>query len=60
MLLLQVFLTGPRFCGVKMLPPGVHLLSYQSAGRDGAFSPPVSTLLHLTARQVAIHSMPFT
>lgn len=35
----RVFAVGPRFRGVKMVPPGVHLLSYQAVGRppaDGA------------------------
>ncbi|KAF8071287.1 CHX17 [Scenedesmus sp. PABB004] len=50
----QVFLTGPKFRGVKMMPPGVHFLSFQTQGRDGAVAPPVSTLLALAPRQVLV------
>lgn len=52
--LAKVFLTGPKFKGVKMLPPGVHFLSYQAVGSEGAVGPPVSTLLHLQPRQVVV------
>lgn len=53
-LLVQVFLTGPRFKGMKMLPPGIHFLSYQAISKDGSLSPPVSTFLHLRSKQVYI------
>jgi hypothetical protein len=50
----QVFVVGPRFKGLKMLPPGVHFLSYQAAGRDGRVSPAVSTFLALKPRDVVV------
>jgi len=51
----QVFLTGPNFRGIKMMPPGVHFLSFQARSRrDGTLSPPVSTFLHLKPQQVVV------
>lgn len=51
----QVFLTGPQFKGIKMLPPGVHFLSFQARStRDGTLSPPVSTFLLLKPKQVFV------
>ena len=52
----QVFLSGPRFKGVKMLPPGLHFLSFQARSRrdPGTLSPPVSTFLLLQPRQVVV------
>ncbi|GBF99801.1 hypothetical protein Rsub_12554 [Raphidocelis subcapitata] len=50
----QVFVVGPRFKGVKMVPPGVHMLSYQAADRAGAASPAVSTFLALGPREVVV------
>ncbi|KAI8464490.1 MAG: AAR2-domain-containing protein [Monoraphidium minutum] len=49
-----VFVVGPRFKGLKMVPPGVHFLSYQAAGRGGQVSPAVSTFLALGPRQVVV------
>lgn len=28
----QSFVTGPKFCGVKMMPPGVHFVAYAATG----------------------------
>eukprot|EP00878_Enallax_costatus_P021228 GHUV01022468.1.p1 GENE.GHUV01022468.1~~GHUV01022468.1.p1 ORF type:complete len:165 (+),score=24.58 GHUV01022468.1:623-1117(+) len=50
----QVFLTGPRFKGIKMIPPGTHFVSYQALGKDGSLGPPVSTLVSLTSKQVLV------
>lgn len=53
----QAFLTGPKFKGLKMLPPGLHFLSYQARSmRDGGLtlSPPVSTFLMLKPQQVVV------
>uniref|UniRef100_A0A383WLT7 AAR2 splicing factor homolog n=1 Tax=Tetradesmus obliquus TaxID=3088 RepID=A0A383WLT7_TETOB len=50
----QVFLTGPKFRGIKMLPPGVHFLSYQAIAKDGTPAPPVSSLLALQQQQVLV------
>jgi hypothetical protein len=32
----RVFVAGPRFRGVKMLPPGLHALTYQAVGGGGS------------------------
>lgn len=37
---LQSFTTGPKFAGVKMLPPGPHFVAY-AAARGGAVAPAV-------------------
>jgi hypothetical protein len=50
----QVFAVGPRFKGVKLVPPGVHFLSYQATARDGRVSPAVSTFLVLKGGDVAV------
>ena len=49
----QVFVVGPRFKGLKMVPPGVHFLSYQATGR-GNMAPAVSTFLVLNSREVVV------
>lgn len=51
---LQSFVTGPKFKGVKMLPPGTHMVSYNAASRTGDFSPTTSFFVHLTAGEVYI------
>ena len=53
----QVFVVGPRFQGVKMLPPGPHMVSYNAAGAGGGggdFAPTVSFFAHLAAQQVLV------
>lgn len=50
----QVFVVGPRFKGVKMIPPGVHFLSYQATSQEGHVSPAVSTFLSLKQRDVVV------
>jgi A1 cistron-splicing factor AAR2 len=50
----QVFTVGPRFKGVKMVPPGVHMLSYQATDLRGGASPAVSTFLALGPREVVV------
>ena len=54
--LLQVFIVGPKFQGVKMLPPGPHMVSYNAtgAGGGGDFAPTVSFFAHLAAQQVVV------
>lgn len=53
-ILLQSFVTGPKFMGVKMLPPGTHLVSYNAASRTGDFSPTTSFFVHLAPGEVYI------
>lgn len=50
----QVFAAGPKFAGIKMLPPGVHLISYQAAGTPGQFAPAVSTFKYLNPKEVVV------
>lgn len=50
----QAFVVGPRFQGVKMVPPGVHFLSCQAVARDGTAAPAVSTFLDVAARGVVL------
>lgn len=49
----QSFVVGPKFCGVKMLPPGSHLVSYNAASSGGAeLAPTTSFFVHAPARSV--------
>ncbi|KAL6778637.1 hypothetical protein ACKKBF_B15545 [Auxenochlorella protothecoides x Auxenochlorella symbiontica] len=50
----QVFLSGPEFKGVKMLPPGPHLVSYCAKGSQGDFGPVTCFFIHPSAGQVVI------
>jgi len=51
----QMFLSGPKFCGVKMIPPGPHLLTYYAVNATpSGFSPPNVRWLHLATAQVAV------
>ena len=50
---LQMHLVGHKFKGIKMLPPGVHLVAYNSVSAQGDFSPTTSFFVHLQPRQVA-------
>ena len=46
---------GPKFCGVKMLPPGPHLVSYNAASSGGAeLAPTTSFFVHAPARSVLV------
>ena len=51
---LQSFVVGPKFKGVKMLPPGPHMVSYNAASRTGDFAPTTSFFVHLAPSQVYI------
>ena len=53
-LCLQGFVVGPKFKGVKMLPPGPHMVSYNAASRTGDFAPTISFFTHLETREVLI------
>lgn len=50
----QRFLCGPKFCGVKMIPPGPHLISYSAVSKEGAVAPTVFFPLFLAARDVVV------
>ena len=51
---LQSFVVGLKFKGVKMLPPGTHMVSYNAASCTGDFSPTTSFFVHLTVGEVYI------
>ena len=51
---LQSFVVGPKFKGVKMLPPGPHMISYNAASRTGDFAPTTSFFVHLDPTQVYV------
>jgi A1 cistron-splicing factor AAR2 len=50
----QAFAVGPKYKGLKMVPPGVHFLSWQAAGTDNQFAPTVSCFVHLSGQQVHV------
>nr|AAI53729.1 LOC100127613 protein [Xenopus tropicalis] len=48
---------GPRFRGVKMVPPGVHFMHYNVVGKGGGLgdmSPRSSMFLHLQQRELRL------
>jgi A1 cistron-splicing factor AAR2 len=50
-----MFLSGPKFCGVKMVPPGPHMLTYYAvASSPGGFSAPNVRWLYLSTSQVTV------
>ena len=51
---MQSFTVGPQFKGVKMLPPGPHLISYNASGSSSDFAPTISFYAHLAPRQVLV------
>ena len=48
----QVFLTGPRFKGLKMLPPGPHFFFTNASSRMGDFAPTCGFFLWVDPQQV--------
>lgn len=51
-LFLQTFLVGPKFKGVKMVPPGTHLVAYNSASGQGDFGPTTCFFAPIRSGQV--------
>ena len=51
---LQSYVAGAKFKGVKMLPPGMHMVSYNATSRTGDFSPTTSFFVHLAVGEVYI------
>ncbi|XP_023654760.1 protein AAR2 homolog [Paramormyrops kingsleyae] len=45
---------GPRFRGVKMIPPGLHFLHYSSVWKDREIGPRMGLFLSLKPRQVLL------
>lgn len=50
---LQTFLVGPKFKGIKMVPPGTHLISYNAASGQGDFGATTSFFLPIKAGQAS-------
>lgn len=48
----QTFLVGPKFMGVKMVPPGTHLVAYNSASGQGDFGPTTCFFATIKSGQV--------
>ena len=40
---MNVWRTGDRFKGLKMLPPGLHMLHYSAVGKEGIAAPRTSS-----------------
>ncbi|EFN53109.1 hypothetical protein CHLNCDRAFT_9330, partial [Chlorella variabilis] len=50
----QTFLVGPKFKGIKMVPPGTHFISYNSSSGQGDFGPTTSFFLPIRSGQVVV------
>ncbi|KAI3424879.1 hypothetical protein D9Q98_008263 [Chlorella vulgaris] len=50
----QTFLVGPKFKGIKMVPPGTHVISYTSGSGQGDFGPTTSFFLTIRASEVVV------
>ena len=51
----QSFTVGPKFRGVKMLPPGLHHVAYSAPAAQGpAFAPTASFFFLAASRGVAV------
>ncbi|KAJ7539050.1 hypothetical protein O6H91_11G074900 [Diphasiastrum complanatum] len=52
---LKMFTTGPKFKGVKMIPPGPHFVYYSSASRHGSdFAPITGFFIYATPSKVFV------
>jgi hypothetical protein len=49
---LVTYTVGPKFLGVKMIPPGVHYIHYASASLSSGSAPRSGFFLHLQPSQV--------
>ncbi|KAK4856562.1 hypothetical protein QYF36_018763 [Acer negundo] len=51
----QMFVVGPAFKGIKMIPPGVHFVFYSSSSRDGKeFSPIIGFFIDAGPSEVIV------
>lgn len=50
----QGFTVGPKFKGVKMLPPGPHFITYRSISEQGGAAPASGFFLHVEPRQIIV------
>lgn len=52
---MQTFVVGPKFKGVKMLPPGPHFVSCNATSSGGAeFAPTMGFFMHVAPRSVVV------
>ena len=49
---MQKMITGPLFKGFKMIPPGAHILHYNSVSKENELSSTISQFLHIKPQQV--------
>lgn len=54
--ILQAFAVGPKFKGIKMVPPGPHFISCQARGKENEFAPTAGFFVHLESRQVLVRT----
>lgn len=45
---------GPRFKGVKMIPPGLHFIYYSAVNRTGQTSPRTGLFLYTSRRDIMV------
>lgn len=51
----QMFVVGPNFKGVKMMPPGPHFIYYSAASRHGCDTSPITGFfLHVSSSEVIV------
>ena len=50
---MQTFLVGPKFKGIKMVPPGVHVISYAAADTLGGYGPTTAFFARVRGGEVA-------
>lgn len=48
----QTFRVGPKFKGIKMVPPGIHVISYAAADSQGGLGPTTAFFLYARGGQV--------
>jgi len=52
---LQMFVVGPNFKGVKMMPPGPHFIYYSAASRFGGDTSPITGFfVYVISSQVVV------
>ncbi|MEW5306662.1 MAG: hypothetical protein WDW36_009113 [Sanguina aurantia] len=53
----QAFVVGPKFKGVKMIPPGAHFVSYRAVSvASGDVAPSCGFFVFMAARQVVVRT----
>lgn len=49
---MQTYIVGPKFKGVKMIPPGVHAITYAASGKNSSFGPVTTMITNLAGRKI--------